>query len=491
MTLEFLLAISTPIIIGFLIVQLLIPDLAGSHLKVGFIAKFFLAPGVGFTLASCILFLLILFFNPEHLKVGIFIIEILTIILLVVGLYFYTRGRNEGDSSGKQKIFPSLNMTTIITTAVFIILALNFLADWQRESFQTPFGEWDAWAIWNLRAGFLASGGEWVKGFSPELFWSHLDYPLFLPLNVARLWVIQGERSVLSPILLGLIFQLSLVGLLAASIRVFRGNLQGLLAGILGFVVLFVSLNFKLYADIPIAYYFLAANALLLIVDVSSENEPRYLILAGFLVGASLWTKNEGWAFLISIIVSKLLLDLVSRKSSSQSDRWWGYFLSGLTPLLMVTLYFKIAYAPPGDILSGLDLLSIKTKLVSVSRYLIIFRSARGQITNYGNLVIPTLPLLAIYGIIVGISFPKSQSRGIIFLTLRILLLGVIYFLVYLLTPNDLNWHLNTSIERLVTQIMPSFLLLYFLVISTINKKNGESAETFSLDWSRLRSKSR
>ncbi|UCF27268.1 MAG: hypothetical protein JSW42_11575, partial [Chloroflexota bacterium] len=110
---------------------------------------------------------------------------------------------------------------------------------------------------------------------------------------------------------------------------------------------------------------------------------------------------------------------------------------------------------------------------------------------NYGNLVIPTLPLLAIYGIIVGISFPKSQTRGIIFLTLRILLLGVIYFLVYLLTPNDLNWHLNTSIERLVTQIMPSFLLLYFLVISTINKKNGESAEIFSLDWSRLRSKSR
>jgi hypothetical protein len=271
----------------------------------------------------------------------------------------------------------------------------------------------------------------------------------------------------------------------------FRGYLQGIIAGILGFVPLFVSLNFKLYADIPFAYYFLAANALIFFADTSSPNKHRYLIFAGFLTGAALWTKNEGWAFLVSIALSKLLLDIIFRNSLSKSTRWWGYFLLGLSPLLLVTVYFKIAYAPPGDILSGLDLIAIKGKLLTVSRYLTIIRSTRNQIFNYGNLIVPFFPLLIIYGLIVGISFPKSQARGILFLTLRVLLLVVIYFFVYLFTPNDLNWHLNTSIERLVTQIVPGFLLLYFLVVSTINEKGGDSESSFSLDWSRFRSRSR
>jgi hypothetical protein len=398
---------------------------------------------------------------------------------------------NKGtEPNNNQNKFPAINLITILATFVFILVLLNFLDSWQRESLQTPFGDWDAWAIWNLRAGFIASGSEWLKGFSQEIAWSHPDYPLLLPLNVARIWVILDDRSVLVPILLGLIFQLSLVGFLTTSVRIFRGNLQGIIAGIMGLFVVFMSLSFKLYADIPIAFYILAANVLIFFGDVRSKNKQIFIIFAGFLIGASLWTKNEGWAFLLSIILSKLLLDLVSRNDLSQSAKWWGYLLIGLLPVLSVTVYFKVANAPPGDILTTLDLTTIKVNILSVSRYLTILRFAKNQFMNYGNLIVPLLPLLIIYGIIVGISFPKIQTRGILFLTLRILFLGIIYFFIYLLTPKDLNWHLNTSLERLVTHIMPSFLFLYFLVISTINgtKEAGES--TFSLDWSRLSSKS-
>jgi hypothetical protein len=451
---------------------------------------FFLAPGIGFALVSCIYFLWRVIFTPDRSIIGLIFIESIMVVFLTLTIYFSRKRANRNVPNNRQINLPTLNLTTILATLVFIIIGLSFLENWQSESFQTPFGDWDAWAIWNLRAGFIASGGEWLKGFSHELTWSHPDYPLLLPLNVARMWVLLGERSVLVPILLGLIFQLSLVGFLTTSVRIFRGYLQGIIAGILGLVLVFTSLNFKLYADIPIAYYFLATNALIFFSEVRSTNKPKYLILAGFLIGASLWTKNEGWAFLISIILSKLLMDLVSRNKLSQSAKWWGYLLAGLLPVLLVTLYFKIAIAPPGDILTGLDLTIIKTKILTASRYLTIFRYTGNQFINYGNLIIPLLPLLLIYGIIVGISFPKVQTRGIIFLTLRILFLGIIYFFVYLLTPKDLNWHLSTSIERLVTQIMPSFLFLYFLVISTINEKKEEANSMFSLDWSRLGSKS-
>jgi hypothetical protein len=490
MNIQLLLALALPILIGILILQLLLPHHLYLRTRVGNLWRLFLAPGTGFALVSCILFLWISFFNPELANTGLLFIESILVIILAITLYFSKKKTNKNEPAYRKKKLSPFHLVSFLATIVLMILFLFFLEAWQRESFMTPFGEWDAWAIWNLRAGFLASGSEWLQGFSDEIAWSHLDYPLLLPLNVARLWIIQAERSVLAPILLGLIYQISLVGLLIASVICFRGYLQGIIAGIIGLVVLFVSLNFKLYADIPIAYYFLAANALLFFANVSSTKKNSYLILAGFLTGAALWTKNEGWAFLVSIAIAKMLLDLIYRNNLSKSLKWWGYFLIGLAPLLLVTVYFKMAYAPPGDILSGLDLITIKAKLLNVSRYLVIIRSTRNQIFNYGNLIVPLLPLLVIYGFIVGISFPKSQARDILFLTLRVLLLVMIYFFVYLFTPNDLNWHLNTSIERLATQTMPSTLLLYFLVVSTINNKDGDPEPTFSLDWSRLRFRS-
>jgi len=51
----------------------------------------------------------------------------------------------------------------------------------------TPHGAWDAWAIWNLRARFLAGPGDaWRAAFDDALAWSHTDYPLLLPATVAR-----------------------------------------------------------------------------------------------------------------------------------------------------------------------------------------------------------------------------------------------------------------------------------------------------------------
>ena len=490
MNLLSLLALFIPIAIGFLILEFLFPKRANREFRMSYTLKIFLATGIGYALASAIYFLWLVIFGAEQALLGLLSIEISVLIILTIAIIFSNKRNIEEDPDTRKKIIPSINLISVLSIVIFIIISLIFMETWQKASFQNPFGNWDAWAIWNLRASFLASGSEWLKGFSQEIIWSHPDYPLLLPLNVSRLWIVQAERSVFPPILLGLIFQLSLVGILTITVKIFRGILQGILVGVLGFVVLFVSLNFKLYADIPLAYHFLAANVMLFFADVSSRNKSRNLMLAGFLAGAALWTKNEGWVFLVSIVLSKLVLDLIYRKGLKSSARWWGYFLLGLAPILLVTIYFKFAYAPPGDILSGLNLNAIISKVVDPSRYLMILRFARNHWVDYGNLIFPFIPLLALYGIIVGISFPKSQARGILYLTFRILLLGVIYFVVYLLTPKDLNWHLSTSLERLITHIMPSFLFLYFLVIAPLNERIGESESMFSLDWPSIRSNS-
>jgi hypothetical protein len=63
-----------------------------------------------------------------------------------------------------------------------------FLLDFQAAAGANPYGEWDAMAIWNLRARFLSSGGDlWLRAVSSESVGgmagvAHPGYPLFLPL---------------------------------------------------------------------------------------------------------------------------------------------------------------------------------------------------------------------------------------------------------------------------------------------------------------------
>jgi hypothetical protein len=492
MLLVILLSLLSPLLIGWLLVQVLLSapanSPAGKSSGYPLLWRLCLAPGAGFALVSLLYFLWSLIFSPTQALAGYLGIE--GLLLLGLGIFAWRQRRPAfspppelGERLGvraKRRSTQFLNsilkiqrptgvqLLALLAGLVFALFLFNFLSEWQKLAFEKPYGDWDAWAIWNLRAAFIASGDGWLNGFSPVILWSHPDYPLLLPLNVARVWALLGERSVLAPVIVGLLFQLSLVGLLATSVQMLRGALQGLLAGSVGLAVLFVSLNFRQYADIPLAYYFLAANVLLFIADVSANRQPGPALLAGLMSGAALWTKNEGWALLVAVLAARLLLDLAGRKPLAQAGRWLGFFLLGMLPLLLAALYFKLTLAPPNDIVAGLSLAAIKSKLVEVSRYLAILKAVRSQITHYGNLALPMLPILLGYGLLVGISFSKDQRGGVLALLLRVAGISAIYFMIYLLTPNNLAWQLNTSLERLVTQILPSALLLYFLVVSAL-----------------------
>ncbi|MCF8053962.1 MAG: hypothetical protein K9K75_01915, partial [Deltaproteobacteria bacterium] len=75
---------------------------------------------------------------------------------------------------------------------------------------ESPHGKWDAWTIWNLHARFIFRGGaNWYSYITPELLWSHPDYPLLLPLAVARVWLYVGTETQVAPALIAGIFGLA------------------------------------------------------------------------------------------------------------------------------------------------------------------------------------------------------------------------------------------------------------------------------------------
>ena len=69
--------------------------------------------------------------------------------------------------------FPLLVLITAIA-----ILSIDAAKAAQR------YGQWDAWAMWNLAAKYLSAPSQWQDMFLNTKF-NHPDYPLFLPSSVA------------------------------------------------------------------------------------------------------------------------------------------------------------------------------------------------------------------------------------------------------------------------------------------------------------------
>jgi hypothetical protein len=63
------------------------------------------------------------------------------------------------------------------------------------------------------------------------------------------------------------------------------------------------------------------------------------------------------------------------------------------------------------------------------------------------------LPILVAYVTVVGIRRPGGVPAVAV---LTMLLQVAIYAMVYLVTPYDLKWHVDTSLDRLIVQVFPS-----------------------------------
>src|SRR5262249_1534243 len=89
------------------------------------------------------------------------------------------------------------------------------------------------------------------------------------------------------------------------------------------------------------------------------------------------------------------------------------------------------------------------------------------QLRFFGDWVTPIVLVLVFYSLLVGLD-PAVKQRLSRFLPLMTVLLSfVAYFLVYIEIPHDLQWHLGTSLDRLLMQLWPSALFAFFVVLNS------------------------
>lgn len=324
-----------------------------------------------------------------------------------------------------------------------------------------PVGDWDGWTLWDLHAKFLAFGGAgWKKIFTEPL---HPDYPLLTSGFIARAWAVLGRDQTLVPIYTAALFLFGSIGLLMAVLKELRGWQTALLGGlILACSTGYTRLGADQYADVPVGFYFLAALGLLLLHDLRFPEKSLLFLLVGLCAGFALWTKNEGWLMLAALVFVRVSFQLRSR-SFRKALPEWGFFLAGLAPLLLITLYYR-SLAPAND-MTAAPWKSL-AQLADLSRYATVWNNLNQYLVALGKWKSGSvLFLLALFGLGMGLRLPAAERAPLALAGLTILVLVGEYFLTYILTPRDLLWHLQTSLDRLLMQFFPALLALIFLSI--------------------------
>ena len=208
---------------------------------------------------------------------------------------------------------------------------------WMMRGLASPHGGYDGWALWNQRSRFMYHGGSlWSRFFDPALvYWANQDYPLLMPISVARLWFYAQEATQTASLALGVAFAIATSLIVIGTVLAHRGTTAAAIAAIvmIGMPVTLDQVPYQ-QADIPVGCFMVGAMALLADALSSPEAGKKYgrWLLAGFFAGCAIWTKREGTLFMIAS-TSALFAGFALRAIPWRSLALWG---AGASPMLAV-----------------------------------------------------------------------------------------------------------------------------------------------------------
>lgn len=338
-----------------------------------------------------------------------------------------------------------------------------FLLDFQASSMSNPNGEWDATAIWNLRARYLAAGGDtWRRAISQEIGGhmigaAHPGYPLFLSSFIAAQWVSGDTLDAAAPIATSLLFSLGAFLLLGSSIA----SRRSVALGAFGMLVLLSSEVFAAqaasqYSDLLLGLAMLAAAVLWEAARSTPEAETRLLVAAGLATGLAPWIKNEGLPFAVAGLAVVL----------------WRFRLKGFLaafcgaiPGLAATLVLK-SMAQGREEFIPRTIGEALSKLAQPGRWIDSILGIVRGVYQTGDPWSHPIVLLALLAMALQF-IPKAQRHARYWLIIPVGVALGAEFGAYLITTADLMWHIGTTISRFLAQVWPSFIWLVLMHLRT------------------------
>ena len=417
------------------------------------VLKVFLGTGAGLGIASCLYFLRLLLFPGQG---GYLLIQTGFLGCVIIALLWKNR-------FSPDRVFDRFSISPIqVVLGLAVVFVVGISAYyWIVFARIYPHGDYDAQAIWNLRArSIYRSADNWENAFSPLINRNfHMDYPLLIPLSVVGGWNTLGGEVLRVPAVLSVLFLFSMAGIVFSGMAYLRSGSQAAIA----VIVLLATPSLLLFstfqtADIPLTYFLLASMSLLILA--SDKNNQGLLFLSGLMAGLAAWTKNEGLPFILIMAVCTVFIFRL-RQARTQLL----FFLAGTALPLLIIVLFKVFVSANNDLFANNGLAAIVSKLFDPARYIQISTHLLSELIHLGDWPFSIIVVLFVYAWIMGIRNPvRVTEKFSLFIPLSQL---VIYLLIYVITPHDLEWHMKYSMGRLLIHVFPLTLFSFFLLVNT------------------------
>lgn len=395
--------------------------------------------------------------------------------LLGIGLSLWrARRRPPADEAA-----PPWNRPARLLFGLALAAALTASADRMQRSLTTPIHRSDEAHLWASRARLLHESDGFTPAYAAQFerrievpggrvgfFVQHPDYPHLGPCLQAWIYAVAGRvtwtENRLPLELFGPALLLLLAGLLRRAVR------WPIAAGL----PLLVSLAFPFQQALSIAYVDLAVAAGLLLASVGwlwlrERGEPRWLALFAGGLALMLFAKHEGallsLALGLACAVDRWRLGVL-RAAPRPPPSAWAWLLLPLACAASVW-GFNSAFEFRNDLLS---------ENPSGQPFLLLFV---GQAAERGPAVVAYFARLLLLDLPQHLGLPAALLallllRGRQLLaspalvpTLSVLLAGAGFAIVFVGTPHDLTWHLDTAAYRVLFQLLPTAALASALLL--------------------------
>ena len=323
-------------------------------------------------------------------------------------------------------------------------------------AYRHPYGEWDAWALYNMKMKFLIGSGEHWKDIFTRLHWyTQPDYPLLLPfINVHQFALSQTAQAVV-PLITGVVFSMLIVWLLFGALRQVAPAYVAFFASFLLLVnPFYVFQGTSQYADTVLAFYLLASVVCL---NLTALHRCRGMAtVSGLVMGLMSFTKNEGLVMSILLTGSFGLYLLCRRVPAAQKKQdllLIPCLLLGYAVTSSATVILKLFLAPANkDIFGGAA--GAEMEYLNMNGLTITAQALGKELTHQRW----ALMWWFVLGLAVLANRRLFYKENKIYLGFFASYLGVL-LVIYLTTVNfDLGWRLKSTLPRILFYLLPTVL---------------------------------
>jgi len=362
------------------------------------------------------------------------------------------------------ELFVKINYVLFLSVIVLYYFK-NIFDDWYLKIFflliilialGTPAFEWDARSIWLFHAKRIFYENSILSVSDNYASFSHNDYPTLAPAFASSLASLVGYWNEVFP---KISFTLMFFPPLLLAGVFFKNTKYLIFLSIVFFIVGKFLLNG--WMDGLVAIYFCLSSLLIYLFFVDDSNEYKkenifYYIGLFFFISLSL-LKNEGIVLLSILFFTSFLISLNEKKIIKNKN----FYILMLVSFVPIVLWKIFCYSENlgNDYINENTIIYLNTRLYNLENYKLIFYF----------LLLNEKFLISLTFFIISFWF-KWNKKLFIYVSIISVIYILVLSLIYLSTPYDFYFQLNSSAARLIKVI--SLLMGFFGLYNLSYKKN-------------------